>query len=60
MADGNDPVWRGSPNFTARRDGGLPAMVVLHYTAMGSAEEAVMRGRTSASRSSRPLVSRPS
>ena len=43
MADGDDPVWRGSPNFTARRDGGMPAMVVLHYTAMGSAEEAVRR-----------------
>jgi N-acetylmuramoyl-L-alanine amidase len=44
MADPDDPVvWRRSPNFAARRDGGVPAMVVLHYTAMGTVEEAVGR-----------------
>jgi N-acetylmuramoyl-L-alanine amidase len=32
-----------SPNFGARRGGGLPDMVVIHYTAMGSAEDAIAR-----------------
>lgn len=32
-----------SPNFNARRDGKAPSMVVLHYTGMKTAEEALAR-----------------
>jgi len=32
-----------SPNYGPRRDGLLPVMVVIHYTAMGSAEAALER-----------------
>ncbi len=34
-------IWKPSPNFGERRDGALPDMVVLHYTAMRSARAAV-------------------
>ena len=34
------PVWHPSPNFGPRRDGAVPDMVVLHYTAMDCAEKA--------------------
>ena len=37
------PIWRPSPNFGARRDGLKPELVVLHYTAMDSAEAALNR-----------------
>jgi N-acetylmuramoyl-L-alanine amidase len=36
-------VARPSPNCGARRDGLRPSLVVLHYTAMGSAEAALER-----------------
>lgn len=32
-----------SPNFGERRDGAVPDMVVIHYTAMGSGDEALAR-----------------
>ncbi len=32
-----------SPNFGDRKDGARPSLVVLHYTAMGSAEAALAR-----------------
>lgn len=35
--------WHPSPNFGARRHGGAPSLVVLHYTAMTSAEAALAR-----------------
>ena len=38
-----DAIWQPSPNFTARRDGLTPQLVVLHYTAMESAEAALER-----------------
>ncbi len=38
-----DIVAHPSPNFNARRHGAGPDMVVLHYTAMASAEEALAR-----------------
>ena len=34
------PVWHPSPNFGARRNGLMPELVVLHYTAMHSCEGA--------------------
>lgn len=34
------PIWHPSPNFGPRRDGALPDIVVLHYTAMDSATRA--------------------
>ena len=37
------PIWHPSPNFGARRDGLTPSLVVLHYTAMNSAAEALDR-----------------
>ena len=37
------PIWHPSPNFGARRDGLTPSLVVLHYTAMGSAAAALAR-----------------
>lgn len=36
-------LWHPSPNFGARRHGGAPTLVVLHYTAMTSAETALAR-----------------
>ncbi|WP_372574244.1 N-acetylmuramoyl-L-alanine amidase [Ruegeria jejuensis] len=35
------PLWHPSPNFGPRRDGLKPAFVVIHYTAMISAEAAL-------------------
>ena len=37
------PIWHPSPNFGDRRDGLLPTLVVIHYTAMDSAEAALTR-----------------
>lgn len=37
------PLWHPSPNFGPRRDGLRPQFVVLHYTAMESAEAALDR-----------------
>ncbi len=37
------PIWHPSPNFGARRDGVLPELIVIHYTAMESAEAALDR-----------------
>lgn len=37
------PVWHPSPNFGPRRLGAKPDMVVVHYTAMDSAEAALER-----------------
>lgn len=36
-------IWRASPNFGPRRGGLKPALIVLHYTAMSSAEAALER-----------------
>lgn len=36
-------IWHPSPNFGARRHGGAPSLVVLHYTAMASAPAALER-----------------
>lgn len=35
------PIWQPSPNFGPRRDGAVPDMVVIHYTAMQGAQAAV-------------------
>ncbi|MCL6283214.1 N-acetylmuramoyl-L-alanine amidase [Ruegeria sp. 2012CJ41-6] len=37
------PLWHPSPNFGPRRDGLTPRFVVIHYTAMTSAEAALKR-----------------
>ncbi len=37
------PIWHPSPNFGPRRDGLTPSLIVLHYTAMGSASAALER-----------------
>lgn len=37
------PIWRPSPNFGPRRDRLKPHLVVIHYTAMNSAEAALDR-----------------
>ncbi|MDA7964709.1 N-acetylmuramoyl-L-alanine amidase [Ruegeria sp.] len=37
------PIWHPSPNFGPRRDGLTPSLIVLHYTAMNSAPEALER-----------------
>ena len=37
------PLAHPSPNFTARRDGLVPSLIVLHFTAMSSAEAALAR-----------------
>ncbi|WP_233494744.1 N-acetylmuramoyl-L-alanine amidase [Ruegeria sp. A3M17] len=37
------PIWHPSPNFGPRRDGLKPSLIVLHYTAMNSAQEALDR-----------------
>ncbi len=36
-------LWRPSPNCGPRRDGLLPSLIVIHYTAMESAEAALDR-----------------
>lgn len=36
-------IWHPSPNFGPRRDGLRPQFVVLHYTAMDTAEAALVR-----------------
>jgi len=36
-------LYRPSPNFTERRRAGVPRMILLHYTAMASAEAALQR-----------------
>lgn len=37
------PDWHPSPNFGPRRDGLRPSLIVIHYTAMDSAEAALER-----------------
>ncbi len=37
------PLWYPSPNFGPRREGLLPELIVIHYTAMDSAEAALQR-----------------
>lgn len=37
------PRWHPSPNFTARRGGAQPSLIVLHYTAMADAQAALDR-----------------
>ena len=41
--DAAGALWRPSPNFGPRRDGLRPSLVVIHYTAMTSAEAALDR-----------------
>ncbi len=36
-------LWHGSPNLGSRRDSARPSLVVLHYTAMDTAEAALAR-----------------
>lgn len=36
-------IWHPSPNFGPRRDGLKPSLIVIHYTAMNSAEAALQR-----------------
>ena len=36
-------AWHPSPNFGERRDGARPSIIVIHYTAMESAEAAIER-----------------
>ncbi|MCF6231621.1 MAG: N-acetylmuramoyl-L-alanine amidase [Rhodobacteraceae bacterium] len=36
-------IWHGSPNCGRRRDGLKPSLIVLHYTAMASADAALQR-----------------
>ena len=36
-------VWHPSPNFGPRRDGLTPTLIVLHFTAMNSAQAALDR-----------------
>ncbi|GGE18016.1 N-acetylmuramoyl-L-alanine amidase [Primorskyibacter flagellatus] len=38
-----DAIWRASPNINDRRHGGGPDMVIVHHTAMASAEAALDR-----------------
>ncbi len=35
------PIWHPSPNFGQRRDGAVPTLVVIHYTAMQSCQAAL-------------------
>ena len=37
------PIWHPSPNFGPRGDGLTPSLVVIHYTAMNSAQDALDR-----------------
>ena len=39
----SEPIWHPSPNFGERRDGLTPSLIVLHYTAMDSAQAALER-----------------
>ncbi|MFW8593544.1 N-acetylmuramoyl-L-alanine amidase [Cribrihabitans neustonicus] len=43
MADQPGARWHPSPNHGPRRDGLTPSLIVLHYTAMDSAEAALAR-----------------
>lgn len=43
QVDARGALWHPSPNFGARRNGLTPTLVVLHYTAMTSAEAALRR-----------------
>ncbi|MGB0798781.1 MAG: N-acetylmuramoyl-L-alanine amidase, partial [Planktomarina sp.] len=36
-------IWHPSPNFGPRKDGGHPRLIVLHYTAMDTAQAAIDR-----------------
>lgn len=38
-----EPIWHPSPNYGLRRDGLQPELVVIHYTAMNSAQAALER-----------------
>lgn len=38
-----DAIWRASPNVNARRHGGGPDIILIHHTAMHSAEAALDR-----------------
>lgn len=42
-AEGFDPVWRPSPNFSARRNNLKLQLIVIHYTAMDTCELAIER-----------------
>ncbi|WP_113912875.1 N-acetylmuramoyl-L-alanine amidase [Roseovarius dicentrarchi] len=42
-ADGPDAIWQPSPNFSARRDGARPDILLLHYTNMATAGAAAAR-----------------
>jgi len=42
-AEAEGAIWHPSPNFGARRHGGAPSLVVLHYTAMMRAAAALER-----------------
>ncbi|NSY38603.1 N-acetylmuramoyl-L-alanine amidase [Leisingera sp. ANG59] len=41
--DQSGALWHPSPNFGPRRDGLTPSLIVLHYTAMETAEAALER-----------------
>lgn len=41
--DALTPIWHPSPNFGKRRGGLLPSLIVIHYTAMDSAQAALDR-----------------
>ncbi len=43
LTDNPVAVWQGSPNCGQRRDGLTPSLIVLHFTAMRSAQEAIER-----------------
>ncbi|WP_368039860.1 N-acetylmuramoyl-L-alanine amidase [Ruegeria atlantica] len=43
ITDPQAPIWHPSPNFGPRRDGLKPSLIVLHYTAMNGAQEALDR-----------------
>jgi N-acetylmuramoyl-L-alanine amidase len=43
MKESAEVLDRPSPNFTERRGGARPSLVVIHYTAMASAEAACAR-----------------
>ena len=38
-----EPAWHPSPNHGDRRNGLTPSLIVLHYTAMATAESALER-----------------
>ena len=40
VAEADGALWCPSPNFGPRREGARPSLIVLHYTAMASAEGA--------------------